>query len=205
MAQRRRTGLDKQSSAYPIILGAIAVAAVLGLIGGVVWGLASSGNPTPSPSASPIPTTTSATPTTASATPTPTTTSASPTPTTTSASPTSTTASPTPTATPTTPGGVPPAPATDQLNSNQWSLNHYQFVNVGGNFGMTANVANQAIKPRSGHFTVYLYVSGKYVGTLFASVTNELPSLVGSGTPVTFTSNDKYAQGGKVVLFVASP
>jgi hypothetical protein len=203
MAQRRRTGLDKQSSAYPIIIGAIAVAAVLGLIGGVVWGLASSGNPAPTPSTSPIPTATSASPTPTTASPTPTTASASPSPTT--ASPTTASASPTPTTTPTTPGGVPPAPATDQLNSNQWSLNHYQFVNVGGNFGMTANVANQAIKPRSGHFTVYLYVSGTYVGTLFASVTNELPSLVGSGTPVTFTSNDKYAQGGKVVLFVASP
>lgn len=207
MAAKRRTGLDKQSSALPIILGALAVAAVLGLIGGVVWGMSSSGSgggagaPTPLPSQS-SPT---ASPTTASPTPTPTLSTTTPAPTLTTATPTltptPTTTSPSPT--PTTPSGIPPAPASSVLSSNGWDLNNYTFKQVNGKFGMTAYVANRSATPRSATFVIYIYISGKYVGNLTGSIGLTPTTTSGPGTPITFTSVYPYQTGTKVLLFTA--
>ena len=208
----------------PIVLGAVAVAAVLGLIGGVVWGLASSGGNAAPPVPLPSQSSASASPTLTSASPTPTLTSASPTPTFTSASPSASasksptaSASPTisksPTASPTTSAsptatGI-PAYTVDVTSSANWVFNNYTVVaGTGNHLWLNGYIANASATTRSGSFTVYVYKNAVYIGTVTGSLTAQVHTPAGGrGTAITLKSSTALYVSGptKGFIFVAAP
>lgn len=178
-----------------IIVVALAVATVLGLIVGAVWG--QSGDhaaPTPAPTTvSPSPTTASPAPTDT-ATPTPTgATPTSPTPT----GSTSTSSSPTNSPGPTPTGSAPPAPATTTTVADGWRLGPWRITTTGGTLGVDTTCRNTATGTRSANLVLYVYVNGTLIATTTATVTDVA---AGATVPVHFSSTDPWKPGTKVLL-----
>lgn len=166
---------------------AVALAAIVGLIAGAVWGL--SGSKAPAPTDSPAPVTRSPASSESPATP-----DASPG---SSSQPPSTGSTPTPSSAPTPDGSVPPAPATTTTSADGWRLGPWQITNTAGTLGVSTTARNTATGPRSADLVLYLYVDGAWIATTTARVT-DVPA--GGTVPVAFTGTDPWKPGQKVLL-----
>ena len=179
----RRDDSRGSMPAGAIVGVAIAIAAVVGLIAGAVWGQVGGGgsssaaSTTPSaivtPSESPSETAESPTPTEASETP--------------SDSPTS---APRPT------GTAPTAPATTTTSADGWRLGSWRITNT-GTLGVDTTARNTATGTRSAVLVLYVYVDGRLIATTTANVT-DVPA--GGTVPVHFAGSDPWQPGQKVLL-----
>lgn len=186
------TRLDLRSSSGQMPVGAVvalavALAAVVGLIAGALWGLSGSGTGTSAGGTSTNPST-SAAPTGSSAPPV-------------SASPSSSIESPTPSGSSTTgslpTSSVPPAPATTTTSADGWRLGSWRITNVGGVLGVTTTARNIATETRSADLVLYVYINGEHIATTTTRV-SDLPA--GGTVPVQFTGTDPWKPGQKVLL-----
>ncbi len=166
-----------------IVVVSLVLAALLGLAIGAVWGLAG-GSGSPSASAS-----RTSTPTTGPTTPKPT-----------SDASTGTSTDPTPTessAPPTAPGSVPPAPDTTTTSADGWRLGSWRITNTAGALGVDTTARNTSTGTRSADLILYVYVNGEHIATTTARVT-DVPA--GETVPVSFTGNDPWKAGTKILL-----
>jgi len=177
-------------SAGAIVVVSVAIAAVIGLIAGAVWGQVSR-NAASNPSA------TSAAPATSdSTTPSPTTSSGTPTD---SGSPSS---SVTPTATGASPtGAAPAAPATTTTSADGWRLGSWKITNTAGTLGVDTTARNTATGTRSATLVLYVYVNGALIATTTAVVTDVA---AGATVPVHFAGTDPWQPGTKVLLLATA-
>jgi hypothetical protein len=169
-----------------VVALAVALAAVVGLIAGALWGLSGGGSgtsastPTPTPTVSPSsssPSPTQASPSGSSSSPAPT--------------PSGSTPAPTPT------GSAPPAPPTTSTSTDGWRLGSWRITNAGGTLGVTTTARNIRTQTRSADLVLYVYVDGALIATTTATVT-DVPS--GGTVPVQFTGTDPWKPGQKVLL-----
>ncbi len=168
--------------AVAIVLVALAIAAVIGLIAGAIWGQTGSRGPSSSSSTS----TTAASPSTATSD------TASPgataTDTPTPAPPTSPASSPT--------GAAPSAPATTTTSADGWRLGSWRITNTGGTLGVDTTARNTSTGPRSATLVLYVYVNGTLIATTTTAVT-DVPA--GASVPVHFSGTDPWKPGPKVL------
>ncbi len=166
-----------------IVLVSLAIAAVVGLIAGAVWGQTGSrgstssspttGTTTPDSSASTSPTSGAPAATTPPSTPT-------------SAAPTG--ASPT--------GVAPAAPATTTTSADSWRLGSWRITNT-GSLGVDTTARNTATGTRSATLVLYVYVNGALIATTTTVVT-DVPA--GATVPVHFAGTDPWQAGTKILL-----
>lgn len=166
-----------------IIAVSLAVAAVLGLIAGAVWGQIGGSRPVAVPSGS-----TSAPASPSTPAPSASDTGSSPAPTADSSTPTPTAASPT--------GAAPPAPATTSTSADGWRLGSWRITNT-GTLGVDTTARNTATGTRSATLVLYVYIGGQLVATTTTVVT-DVPA--GATVPVHFSGSDPWKPGDKVLL-----
>lgn len=176
---------DRTDSTGAMPIGALvavslAMAAVVGLIVGAIWGLsgtrsATSPPPTGSTTSTPI------------VTP--------------SDTATSTVQSPLPsvsdTGKPTATGAVPAAPATTTTSADGWRLGSWRITSSGGTLGVDTTARNTSTGTRSADLVLYVYVDGQHIATTTARVTDVA---AGDSVPVQFTGPDPWKPGKKVLL-----
>ena len=179
----RRDDSRGSMPAGAIVGVAIAIAAVVGLIAGAVWGQVGGGGSSSASSTSPS----------AIVTPTesPSESAESPTPTETSETPSD---SPTPAPSPT--GTAPTAPATTTTSADGWRLGSWRITNT-GTLGVDTTARNTATGTRSAVLVLYVYVDGRLIATTTATVT-DVPA--GGTVPVHFAGSDPWQPGQKVLL-----
>ena len=179
--------------ATAIVLVGLAMAVVVGLIAGAVWGQTGSRGGVTSASESP---TTSGTPSTSTPSTAQTdTSSATPE---VSGSPTSSQTSE-PVAPPT--GAAPSAPATTTTSADGWRLGSWKITTTGGTLGVDTTVRNTATGPRSATLVLYVYVGTALIATTTTVVT-DVPA--GATVPVQFSGTDPWAAGTKVLLLATA-
>ena len=178
--------------ATAIVLVGLAMAVVVGLIAGAVWGQTGSRGGVTSASESP---TTSGTPSTSTPSTAQTdTSSATPE---VSGSPSSQTSEPV--APPT--GAAPSAPATTTTSADGWRLGSWKITTTGGTLGVDTTVRNTATGPRSATLVLYVYVGTALIATTTTVVT-DVPA--GATVPVQFSGTDPWAAGTKVLLLATA-
>ncbi len=95
---------------------------------------------------------------------------------------------------------IPPAPASNQLSSNEWLLSPYAIVREGGNLTVTGTVQNLAAAQRSATLRVFVYVGGFHVAT----GAGEVRDVAGGGrVEVSLPSGIPWTAGNKVLLVTA--
>jgi cytoskeletal protein RodZ len=169
-----------------IVIVSLAIAAVVGLIAGAVWG--QTGSRGSSSAASSSPTADVASPSaSASSSPSPGT-SDTTAPSVTPSSPAPTGASPT--------GAAPAAPATTTTSADGWRLGSWRITND-GTLGVDTTARNTATGTRSATLVLYVYVNGALIATT-TSVVTDVPA--GATVPVHFAGNDPWQAGTKILL-----
>lgn len=180
---------DSTSGAMPVgaIVGiAVALAAIVGLIAGAIWGLSGSRSPAPDDSAAPV---TSAPVSTANP--------GSPVASPSSGETPGSSTAPSPSTAPTPDGSVPPAPATTTTSADGWRLGSWKITNTAGALGVSTTARNTATGTRSADLVLYVYVDGRWIATTTTRVT-DVPA--GGTVPVEFTGTDAWQPGQKVLL-----
>ena len=183
MAKRERDGGGMPAGA--IVLVSLAIAAVVGLIAGAVWGQTGSRGSSSSSSSPPA---VASTPDTSASSSPSADTSASTTPTVAPTGATPTGASPT--------GAAPAAPATTSTSADGWRLGSWRITNV-GSLGVDSTARNTATGTRSATLVLYVYVNGALIATTTAVVT-DVPA--GATVPVHFAGTDPWQAGTKILL-----
>jgi hypothetical protein len=161
---------------------AVAVAAVVGLIAGAVWGQVGGGGSSSASSTSPSAIVTPSDSPSESVSPTPTAASQTPTQ--------SSTSGPSPT------GTAPTAPATTTTSADGWRLGSWRITNT-GTLGVDTTARNTATGTRSAVLVLYVYVDGRLIATTTTTVT-DVPA--GGTVPVHFSGSDPWQAGQKVLL-----
>ncbi|TAK69939.1 MAG: hypothetical protein EPO13_02830 [Actinomycetota bacterium] len=76
-------------------------------------------------------------------------------------------------------------------------MSNYTTPNVDGHLTVKATVRHSGTTAATGNLTIFVYVGGNLVATTRAQLTSPVPA---SGTPVTFTSTDRWVPGSKVLV-----